>query len=216
MNVRRAPLARLCLMAAPSYAGSVCPNSRRIGPSFSSRTAERYCSALYLRWGGHRMSMTGRYLRVESRIIAGILDAPSTLLDVLYPEPEPMDHRARYLDIDKTWHIIHFLLNNHAWEGSGALFGAVLGGTELTDEDLDYGPARYLTPADVGATAQAIKQVSFNELWSSLDEARIHEADLYSETAPESEAYVRENYQALQAFFLKAATSNEAIILWLA
>jgi len=162
------------------------------------------------------MSMTGRYLRVDSSVVAGILDAPSTLLDVLYPEPESADHAARYLDIDKTWHIIHFLLNNHAWEGSGPLFGAVLGGTELTDEDLGYGPARYLTPADVGATAQAIQQVSFNELWSSLDEARIHEADLYWETAPESEAYVRENYQALQAFFLKAATSNEAIILWLA
>src|SRR5215467_11673212 len=162
------------------------------------------------------MSMTGRYLRVESRVIACILDAPSTLLDVLYPEPEPADFEARYLDIDKTWHIIHFLLNDHAWEGSSALFGAVLGGTELTDEDLGYGPARYLPPAEVRATSQALQPISFAELWSRLDEARIREADLYWETAPESEAYVRENYQALQAFFLKAATSNEAIILWLA
>jgi hypothetical protein len=85
-----------------------------------------------------RMSMTGRYLRVESRVIAGILAAPSTLVDLLYPESA--DYEGRYLDIDKTWHIIHFLLNNHAWEGSGALFGAVLGGTGLTDEDLVYGP----------------------------------------------------------------------------
>jgi hypothetical protein len=92
----------------------------------------------------------------------------------------------------------------------------VLGGTDLTDEDLGYGPARYLTPVEVGATAQAIEQVGFGELWSGLDEARIREADLYWETTPESEDYVRENYQSLQAFFLKAATSNEAVILWLA
>jgi hypothetical protein len=39
--------------------------------------------------------MTGRYLRVDSRVIAGILNAPSTLLDVLYPEPESADHTAR-------------------------------------------------------------------------------------------------------------------------
>src|SRR5262249_15422317 len=121
------------------------------------------------------MSMTGRYLRVDSSVIESILDSPSTLLDVLYPEPESADHTARYLDIDKTWHIIHFLLNNHAWEGRGPLFGAVLGGTELTDEDLGYGPARYLTPANVGATAQAIQQVSFNELcsWRTLPRSRL-------------------------------------------
>jgi hypothetical protein len=162
------------------------------------------------------MSMTARYLRVDSRVIVGILSAPSSLLDVLYPDPENADHTARYLDIDKTWHIIHFLLNNHPWEGNGPRFGAVLGGTELTDEDLGYGPARYLTSAEVGATSAAILQIGFDELWSGLDEARIREADLYWETTCESEAYVRENYQALQAFFLRAANSNEAVILWLA
>jgi hypothetical protein len=93
------------------------------------------------------MSMTARYLRVDSRVIVGILNAPSSLLDVLYPELENADHTARSLDIDKTWHIIHFLLNNHPWEGNGPRFSAVLGGTEPTDEDLGYGPARYLTPA---------------------------------------------------------------------
>src|SRR5262249_49739657 len=127
----------------------------------------------------HRMSVTGRFLRVELRVIAGILDAPSALLGVLYPEPEPADHEVRYLDIDKTWRIIHFLLNSHAWEGSGALFGAVLGGAELTGEDLGYGPVRYLPPAEVRATAQALQPISFAELWSRLDEARIREAKLY-------------------------------------
>jgi Domain of unknown function (DUF1877) len=68
------------------------------------------------------MSMTGRYLRVESCVIEGILDAPSTLLDVLYLESEPTDYKARYLDIDKTWHIIHFLLNDHRWEGAVAFW----------------------------------------------------------------------------------------------
>ena len=77
-------------------------------------------------------------------------------------------------------------------------------------------PVRYLPSAAVRATAQAIQPISFGELWLRLDEARIRDAELYWETTPESEAYVRENYEALQAFFVKAASSNEAVILWLA
>jgi hypothetical protein len=65
------------------------------------------------------MSMTARYLRVDSRVIVGILSAPSSLLDVLYLEPENADHTARYLDIDKTRHIIHFLLNSEGGSSDG-------------------------------------------------------------------------------------------------
>lgn len=67
----------------------------------------------------------------------------------------PRDHRLERL-LTTRW--------------SGALFGAVLGGTELTDEDLVYGPARYLPPAEVRGTAQGLKPISFGELWSRLDE----------------------------------------------
>jgi hypothetical protein len=73
---------------------------------------------------------------------------------------------SRSLDIDKTWHIIHFLLNGDAWEGSGPLFDAVLGGSQLTDEDIGYGPARFISPAEVAATAHALRSISGEELES--------------------------------------------------
>jgi hypothetical protein len=162
------------------------------------------------------MSMTGRYLGVSPSVIAGVKREPSSLLGVLYPEPEPEGHPARYLDIDKTWHIIHFLLNGRAWEGDGPFFDAVLGGSQLTDEDLGYGPARFLDPAEVVATAQALDRVSVDELWSRFDESRVREADLYWSMDTGSKDYALVNYEALRTFFRATAQRGEAAILWLA
>lgn len=162
------------------------------------------------------MSMTGRYLRVPPGVIARIRREPSTLLDVLYPEPAPEDHRSRCLDIDKTWQIIHFLLNGDAWQGSGPVFDAVLGGSQLTDEDLGYGPARFVSPAEVEATASALRSIPGDELWSRFDESRVRDADLYWSVEPEGRNYALENYEALRAFFDRAHQNGDAVILWLA
>jgi hypothetical protein len=162
------------------------------------------------------MSMTGRYLRVSPEVIADVQCEPSMLLDVLYPELEPEGHSSRCLDIDKTWHIIHFLLNGDAWEGDGPLFDTVLGGNQLTDEDLGYGPARFLTPVEVGATARALDDISAEELWKRFDESRVREADLYWSIEPDGRTYALENYEALRRFFFTAAQAGNAAILWLA
>jgi hypothetical protein len=162
------------------------------------------------------MSMTARYLRVDPKAIRRIRQAPSTLLDVLYPEPEPTSYASIYLDIDKTWHIIHFLLNDDPWEGEGPLSDAVLGGSQLTDEDLGYGPARFLHPAEVAATAQALGGVSGEELWSRFDKSRVRKAELYWETGRGSRSYALQNYKALQRFFRAARQARQSVILWLA
>ncbi len=160
--------------------------------------------------------MNGEYLRVSPKVIREIQLKPSMLLKVLYPEPEPEDFVSRHLDIEKTWHIIHFLLNGDAWEGSGPSFCAVLGGTQLTDEDLGYGPARFLDPAEVAATATALSRISPEELWSRFDASRVLEAELYWSTEPDSKDYALENYEALRSFFMMTARTGDAVILWLA
>ena len=169
------------------------------------------------------MSMTGRYLRVAPEVILDIQREPSTLLDVLYPEAESelAAHESKYLDIDKTWDIIHFLLNDGASiqdsdDGGGPLPNAVLGGAELTDEDLGYGPARFLVPAEVATTARGLACISPEELWGRFDESRVSAADLYWSMEPENKTYALENYEALRSFFLEASNAGDAVILWLA
>ena len=137
-------------------------------------------------------------------------------MDVLYPDPEPEEYAAKSLDIDKTWHVIHFLLNDHPLEGKSPLFEAVLGGEPLSEEDVGYGPARYLRPAQVSATAEALQRISSEQLWSRYEESRVRQADIYWTDDPESKSYALENYQALREFFVAAAQAKEAMIVWLA
>jgi Domain of unknown function (DUF1877) len=160
--------------------------------------------------------MNGEYLRVSPSVIRDIQAEPSMLLYVLYPDPEPDGFKSRRLDIEKTWHIIHFLLNGDASDGSGPLFCAVLGGSQLTSDDLGYGSARFLDPTEVVATAKALSSISPEELWSRFDEARVRKAELYWSTEPEGKGYALENYKALRSFFTVAAETGDAVILWLA
>jgi hypothetical protein len=162
------------------------------------------------------MSMTGQYLRVAPEVTGRIQRAPDTLMELLYPDPEPEDRALISLDIDKTWHVIHFLLNGDPWKGKSPLFEAVLGGDALTEEDLGYGPARYLRPAQVAASAEALQRISPEQLWSRYDDARVQAADIYWSNDDESKDYALENYEALQQFFMAAAKARDAMIIWLA
>lgn len=159
--------------------------------------------------------MTGQYLRVAPDTITRIQRAPSTLLDALHPDPQPADFLVKHLDIDKTWHVIHFLLNDDPWEGQ-APFDVVLGGTPLTEEDLGYGQARYLVPQEVAASARALQGIAPEQLWSRYDPARARAAELYWSDDAGSKQYALENYERLQAFFAAAAKAHDAMILWLA
>src|SRR5262249_21658351 len=77
--------------------------------------------------------------------------SPSEVSEFLRAESEA-DDSVRYLEIDKSWNGIHYLLTGHAEGGSGPLSMPVLGGTEF-GEDVGYGPARFLLAAQVQEVA---------------------------------------------------------------
>src|SRR5215831_2317265 len=64
--------------------------------------------------------------------------------------------RASRLSLDKAWHGLHFLLCGQPEPTAGPLGSVILGGTEIGDDDLGYGPARYFEPSEVGEIAAAL------------------------------------------------------------
>src|SRR4051812_34848725 len=112
--------------------------------------------------------MIGNLLRIAPAKLHELLEAPDSVETVIYPEEED-EQNERHLDLDKSWHIIHFLLAGDAWAGKQPHANAICGGAELGDTDVGYGPARYLTPAQVKEVAGALSGISANELWSRFD-----------------------------------------------
>jgi hypothetical protein len=162
------------------------------------------------------MSMIGNYLRVSAKQLEEIHREPSGIMNLLYPKGETDHATGTHLDIDKAWHAIQFLLTGEPWGGPPPLQNAVLGGTELGDEDVGYGPARALAPDEVQAVSIALAAIPSEQLWSRFDAKKFVEAEIYPQgLSSDDRDYILQHYDALRAFFSDAARSGDAIILYL-
>lgn len=161
------------------------------------------------------MSMTGRCLKLSEAQLAALIEDPQKVTDFAYPENGQLPGD---LDLDKSWHLIHFLLNGEAWGGVPPLGNVILGGTELPDTDAGYGPFRYLLASEVRAAASALARISADELWKRFDRQRVSDAEIYPEpwVGDETErTYVGQNYESLRSYFAEAASQRSAMLLYI-
>lgn len=161
------------------------------------------------------MSMIGNYRRVTAAELKAILEEPEKLDSFLYSEEDDDD---RHLDIDKSWHAIHFLLNHDPWGGEYPYSSVVLGGSVVSDEDVGYGPARYLPPEEAQEAADALSLISPERLLKRFDAKKFNEAEIYPQGwggLPEEFEYIGDYYGHLVRFFQEAARRDEAILLWI-
>ena len=161
------------------------------------------------------MVLIGRRLSADDlRAVNEDPEAVATLLfgdldddDAGMPDPD--------LDVDKSWHGLHFLLTGTAWdvvEGAGE---AILGGEEI-GEDNGYGPARLISAETVGAVAAALDAVDMTMLRARFDPRAMAAADIYPEIWNGSDvfdSYLAPNFAALREFYRTAATNGQAVLL---
>jgi Domain of unknown function (DUF1877) len=163
--------------------------------------------------------MVGAYARVTQDELDRALGDPDWASGYLgdleesdYPGEEPEGSR-RTFDVDKAWNGIGFLLN----AAGGGPVDVVTGGAPLSADDLGYGPARFLTPAQVGEGARHLGAMRWEQLAGHFDPARMSAEDIYPEIWGDGHAldYLRSNYEGLVRFFSAAAAAGDAVILWL-
>ncbi|MCW6003471.1 YfbM family protein [Micromonospora sp. CPCC 205371] len=163
------------------------------------------------------MVLIGR--RLSNDELQAVLDGPARVAALLYgdlddddaemPEPE--------LDLDKSWHGIHYLLTGTAWTmGQAAADAAILGGDEV-GEDNGYGPARLLRPATVRMVATALDALSVETLRARFDPDAMAAADIYPNIwaggADEFDNYLAPYFTQLRQFYGAAAASGQAVLL---
>ena len=171
------------------------------------------------------MSMIMNLLRISKQELENYIQTPSLFeekLDVLY---ESEDNDDAFLDIDKAWGGILYLLTGKAFasgspEDEVDSLNRIFFSAQFFDEDMDvgYGPAHYLTSEQVMGIHRKIASLTEADLKAHYDpEAMSEEEELYPSLDWDDEdfEYLYSHFQALQSFFATAASRGEAIVTFL-
>ncbi len=157
------------------------------------------------------MSMVMSFLAVEEAQGVALMQDPAGIVDFLESASGPS------LYIDKAWHGIHFLLSGEAW-GDDLPLGFIVGGEYIGEEDVGYGPARFLSSAQVAQIADALAPISRADLMGRWDARAVRDADIYAVNADDydgEEEYLGGYYEAVKDFVKTAADAQQSLILWL-
>ncbi|GBC61501.1 DUF1877 domain-containing protein [Desulfonema ishimotonii] len=123
------------------------------------------------------------------------------------------------IDLDKAWHGIHYLLTGTAWEGNGPENFIILGGREIGNVDVGYGPARAFSSGEVTQISSALHTVSDADLRKryapeKMDALEIYPV-MYREEGESAFDDLRRHFHMLRAFIASTEKKDEGLILYL-
>jgi hypothetical protein len=154
------------------------------------------------------MSMQALFRRLESADLQRLLAHPEEVSAFIYAEPDD-----KFLDIDKSWQTIHFLLTDDLWDTSTLLGKAILGGRDI-GEDQGYGPARILDTPEVAKIAEALEMISAEEMQRRFDVRKLQKAAVYCPPHDDGDATYYLNYfSKLKAYYAEAACKGNGMLL---
>jgi hypothetical protein len=159
--------------------------------------------------------MIGNFLAVDNDTLQSIISDPEILSSIIYPEDE-FESNGDYLNIDKSWHAIHFLLNDSNWSGTPPLFNVILGGKEI-GEDVGYGPVRYLTCEEVKELSVSLENIG-DDIISKYNADKLNENEIYPQLWEEDEQvkeFLKSCFIKVKNFYNKAASDHKAVLLFL-
>lgn len=161
------------------------------------------------------MSMIGYFFMADDELVEkiGQGNPGEIIFDDAYSE--------NMIDVDKTWHAIHFILSGNAYESDddNVLSQLVLGGPPINEEDLGYGPALLLDKNLVAQIAEALNAWDETLFQKKFNFKNMIANDIYPIIDGEDEndfyTYVWEYFQILKTFILKAAQKGQNVITFI-
>jgi len=162
------------------------------------------------------MGMTAAFVALTSERLAALKAGPETA-GQYFVEQINAGSEDVALDIDKSWHGIHFLLTHEAYGGEGPISQPIFGGVAIGD-DIGYGSARYLESPEVASIAKALADVSVDQLRqrfkpAELEEAYVYPTGIWEDEGDEAFEYLAHWYERLQQFYAEAAQRGDAMLL---
>ncbi len=136
------------------------------------------------------------------------------------------DYRSKKIDIDKSWHAIHFLLTGTSLEGKGesparwVVFGDHFSIVVENGDECDPFTYMYLLPDQVKAVANFLTPITREILREKFDPSQLSKNSIYpiiwKRDGYESFNYIANNFEKLVKFYQTAAKEDECVIAYLA
>jgi hypothetical protein len=117
------------------------------------------------------------------------------------------------LELDKSWHVLHFLFTGRQSHGPMPA-SALLSGGRAVGEDLGYGPARALSAQETKAFAQFLAGETATALAGRIDVATMERLGIYS-ADDDSADDVDHYFPQLQSYVGDAAKNGLGLLIWM-
>jgi hypothetical protein len=160
--------------------------------------------------------MIGYFLAVKAEQMDELVRDPASVAAFVAEAVEDQDELgADFLDVDKSWHGIHFLLTGAVTGGEPPLAWVVFGPAAI-GEDVGYGPARVLTPNEVVEVSKALAPLTAEKLKRRCDWNAMNDREVYPRGwRVGDEDYIGENFAHLKKLFESAARRRMGIVQWI-
>lgn len=151
---------------------------------------------------------------------------PSGCLGRLFgaqPAPPPAPARdwtppaeGEEIELEKAWAGIHYLLAGDMGPTDSPL-SFIMGGVEIGEDDIGYGPARAVRAADVRAIQAGLQPITPDAFRARYNPAELNAEEVYPAMWDDDDAldYLVEYYEMLKAFIDDAAARNHGLIIYL-
>lgn len=165
------------------------------------------------------MGMIGNLLRVTQAELDSYLKDSSLLEKSVYND-DTDEENPKLTDIDKSWDGIIFLLTGNGFADDSHPLVRVLFSGQIIDEDQDlgYGPAHYLTPAQVAELNTQLAAITVADLKQKYDPQKMTALEIYPNVWDEGEeafSYLSEYFVTVQKEYAEAAKNGEGIITFI-
>ncbi|MGA8216613.1 MAG: YfbM family protein [Candidatus Sulfotelmatobacter sp.] len=131
--------------------------------------------------------------------------------------PQEPEADKKECSLNKDWHVLHYALNGTAEGGDAPLGFVVFGDKEFPEmEDVDYGPARYLSPEQVRQVSAALQNIEPKSLLSKLNYEDAKKKRIYLDHTLNdlgNWTYLPELFIELRKFYSDAAEHGNGMIM---